>query len=157
MNNIISFQLPICPVAQMRSQPFVVKGHAMMHKASKQTRHEEQLMQLLALHKPEIPLQGSIELWMYAYLPIPQSKPQWFREASDQKIVTPDKKPDLDNILKHIKDCMERMGFYNNDSQIVKITAHKYYSISPHWEIRLKPLREPQSKKEYQEYLAGRF
>jgi Holliday junction resolvase RusA-like endonuclease len=48
----------------------------------------------------------------------------------------PCKKPDIDNVIKIIADSLNGIA-YKDDTQIVKLTAHKLYSDNPRVEIKL--------------------
>lgn len=111
-------------------------------------------MQLLEQYIPTEPLRGAIQMRVYAYLPLPKSKPQWWKEAALGGYISHTTKPDLDNLVKNIKDCMKRLGFYHDDSQISKyIDIWKTYAENPRWFIELVELDEPKTKKEYEEII----
>ena len=57
------------------------------------------------------------------YMPIPKSRPP----AS----VLHTKKPDLDNLVKMILDCITLAGLWHDDSQVVRLSAMKVYSPEP--------------------------
>ena len=40
-------------------------------------------------------------------------------------------KPDTDNLEKMLKDCMTHLGFWKDDSQVVKETCEKKWSDEP--------------------------
>ena len=40
-------------------------------------------------------------------------------------------RPDTDNLLKHIKDCMTMAGVWTDDSIVSILIASKYYSDNP--------------------------
>jgi Holliday junction resolvase RusA-like endonuclease len=50
-------------------------------------------------------------------------------------------KPDLDNLLKQIKDCLTQMQFWTDDKLVVGYLpgVGKYYSDRPRWEIEIRP------------------
>lgn len=153
---MISFTIPLIPKAQMRGRSFVKKTktgkyYSGIHKATEQDTYEGQLMGLLERHRPPEPLEGAIKLKVEVYLPIPSSKSDWWKEAASKCIINHTTKPDLDNLVKNIKDCMTMVGFYHDDRQIVIIDAAKFYSKNPRWEIELINFTEPKSKKEYLE------
>ena len=153
----IKMTLYLEPKAQMRVRHFakITKTgnvFAKAYKDSEQGRYEDQLMQLLDQYRPEVPLDGPLIMGITVFLPIPQSKPQWWKEAAEQRIVFPDGRPDYDNLVKNIKDCMQKIGFYHNDSQVFGYDKPvKFYSINPRWEITLRKVWQPKSKKEYQD------
>lgn len=131
--------IPIAPVGQMRPRAAVVGGHARVHKAKQQQSREYAMMSLLAPHKPSTPMQGPILLGVKAYLPIPVSKPKAWKAAALAGQVRPTSKPDLDNLLKHVKDCLTEMGFWGDDAQVVGYLpgTGKHYSAEPRWEIEI--------------------
>ena len=74
-------------------------------------------------------------------MPIPKSKPKkWQSDAREGKY-RPTTKPDMDNLLKHLKDCLTQMRYWEDDKQVVEYLAGtgKYYSDQPRWEIVIKP------------------
>ncbi len=148
--NTIEIILPIEPTAQMRSQPFMAGKHASVHKASKQLRAEVGIMDLLHPYVPETPLSGPIILDMVATFVPPQSKPDWWKEAAIIGQIKHTSRPDLDNIVKNIKDCMEKMGFFCNDSQIYAMYATKKYGVQVEWRIKLREVKQPSNKKEWE-------
>ncbi|HDY90019.1 MAG TPA: RusA family crossover junction endodeoxyribonuclease [bacterium] len=153
----IQFTLPIIPKSKLTVQ-HTKTGIAYHSKEEKQ--REAELMPLLAQHRPEKPLEGAIMLSVMVYLPIPSSKPRWWKEAAAESFIRPTGKPDLSNYIKLIEDCMESLGFFKNDSQIVEYVVGwqengdaeytgKYYSENPRWNISLKEIPQPQTKKEW--------
>lgn len=56
--------------------------------------------------------------------------------------VRPTTKPDLDNLLKSVKDALNGVA-YVDDSQIVTITAEKAYGEQPKTIIQVTALAEP--------------
>ena len=152
---ILEFDLPIEPKAQMRARHNSVNGFSVTHKATKQKHRELQLMELLEKHKPKKPLEGEISLVVVCNMPIPDSKPQWWKGAAISGMIKHTSKPDLDNMIKHIKDCLQTMGFYKNDSQVCHLIADKRYSETPSWEIGIIEQRIVKKKKEYDEIMKG--
>jgi Holliday junction resolvase RusA-like endonuclease len=91
-------------------------------------------------------MDGPLVLGVKAFLPVPKSKPKKFRAAALAGSIRPTVKPDLDNLLKNIKDCMTSMNFWNDDRQVVQYLpgTGKYYGLSPRWEIELLPFKPTQ-------------
>ena len=56
------------------------------------------------------------------------------------RVLTPNKKPDIDNILKAIFDSLNGICFAD-DSQIVQVYAEKLYSEEPFVEVEIDELR----------------
>lgn len=140
---MISLYVPIIPVGQMRARHGVRHGHAHTFKAPQQRRAEETLTAYLAQHQPEAPLDGPVVLGVRAYLPIPKSKPRKWREEAQAGRIRPTVKPDLDNLLKHVKDCLTQCRYWTDDRMVVGYLpgTGKYYGTLPRWEITIVPLR----------------
>lgn len=132
----------IVPKAQMRSRHAVVNGFSRTYKDPKQAREEEALMALLAPYQPEKALQGPLLLGVRAFLPIPASKPRKWKEGAKAGEIRPTVTPDLDNLLKHVKDCLSKLQFWVDDRQVVGYLPQtgKYYGEVPRWEIEIVPL-----------------
>lgn len=150
----ISFTIPIIPKAQMRARHFARPGKSGKtfsgtYKDEKQQRYEVQLMQLLEQYRPEVPMSGAIELKVVACLPIPQTKPNWWHKALFHDKIFHTSKPDIDNLLKNLLDCMEKIGYFKNDSQIFKITIGKRYHEIPSWIVQMREISVPKTKNEY--------
>ena len=81
-----------------------------------------QLLAALMPHRPKEPLKGSITLYT-----------QWrFKARTKKQDGTPKTtKPDTDNMIKLLKDCMTQCGFWEDDAQIWCETTEKIWSNDP--------------------------
>lgn len=68
------------------------------------------------------------------YMQIPKSTPKKLYQRMLENDVRPAKKPDIDNIIKSVADGLNNVA-YIDDSQIIKITAEKFYSENPRIEV----------------------
>jgi len=99
------------------------------------TRAWEEFVRYQALeHRPARLLDGALALQVTFYLPRPRSAPKRRRY--------PEVKPDLDNLVKAVKDALEGL-FWVNDSRIVELVARKRYGDPPRVEIEVAPAGEP--------------
>lgn len=85
------------------------------------------------------PLEGPLTLNLQFELPIPKSYSKKKREQIYLGDVKHDKKPDLDNLVKFVTDCMNGL-VYRDDSQIAAIYCTKNYSNHPKTRIVLEKL-----------------
>ena len=72
-----------------------------------------------------------------AFYMIPKSAS---KKKSDMMLsgeVRPTKKPDLSNVIKCIEDALNRVA-YNDDSQIVALSADKFYSTTPNVRVEIE-------------------
>ncbi|MGT2802965.1 resolvase [Streptococcus phage Javan253] len=91
----------------------------------------ELFMALLLPHKPQEPLDGPLRLttkWLF---------PKIKGTVDGQYKHT---KPDTDNLVKLLKDCMERTGFYVNDSRVASEIAEKFWADTVGIYVKLEEL-----------------
>jgi len=89
------------------------------------------------------PMDGPLQFDLIAYMPIPQGWSQKKRAAAVGFSVRPTTKPDIDNVLKLVADSVNHI-VWNDDSQIVQLTARKFYSDTPRVEVIVTQLEQPQ-------------
>lgn len=138
----LSCTIPIIPKAQMRARHGRTKGgFSVTYKAEAQRRAEENLISLLDQYRPVQPLAGPLSLLVRAFLPIPGSWPKRKAHEAQAGNIRPTSKPDLDNLIKNLKDCLTSLSFWQDDKQVVEYLpgTGKYYDDGqgPRWEIEI--------------------
>ena len=139
----IKFTVVLEPKAQKRARSRIVRQgeHAfnMVYKEKGQRLEEDKFIALLYQHKPACPVSGPVVMGVKVYLPIPASKPKKFKAAAMAGEIRPTTKPDLDNLLKHLKDCCKGI-FWQDDKQVVEYLpgTGKYYGEPARWEIEMR-------------------
>lgn len=73
-------------------------------------------------------LEGRITVKIIAYFKIPKSATKKEKELIEQGLISPTKKPDIDNIVKIVLDSMNKVSF-KDDNQITKIEVEKVYGL----------------------------
>ena len=121
------FEVIGTPVAKGR--PRVTKWGAY---TPEKTVNYENLVQFSYLqeYKNIEPLEGYLKIEIAFYMPIPKSTSKKNRELMIGWKLLPDKKPDIDNMIKSITDALNELA-YQDDKQIVEVHAYKYYSEEP--------------------------
>lgn len=144
-----SITIPLEPTGQMRPRSAVRGGHAFMHKAPKQVTRENAIMAVVAQNMPGVRFDGPLLLGVRAYLPFPKSKPKKWLEGAKAGLIRPTVKPDLDNLIKQIKDCLTQMGVWEDDKNVVEYLpgTGKFYSAEPRWEIEVRALADQAQNK----------
>ena len=71
-------------------------------------------------------LEGRVGVNITATFNIPKSTKKSDREKMIQNQISPNKKPDIDNIVKIILDAMNKFAF-KDDTQITKLSVEKIY------------------------------
>ena len=80
---------------------------------------------------PEEKLKGPIRLttkWLY---------PKGKHKDGEYKIT----KPDTDNMIKLLKDCMTECGFWKDDSEVASEITEKFWSAVPGIYVKVEELR----------------
>lgn len=132
---MIAFTLPIVPTAQARARHGVVNGHSVTFKSDRQKANEQTLDALLSRYAPAAPMSGAVALEFIAVFPPPRSASKKAREAMLRGTEPHTKKPDLDNLVKQLKDAMTRLQFWCDDRQVVRISCEKRYGEVGEWRV----------------------
>ncbi len=99
---------------------------------------ENTMIALLAPHAPLQPFEGAIELyvkWTY---------PWRSNEAKCRKAlgwIWKYTRPDCSNSIKLFEDCMTKLLFWNDDSQVARLIVEKQWGDNPGFEVKIKELR----------------
>lgn len=76
-----------------------------------------------------IPSDCYVGITLDVYFAIPKSYTKGKRLACEHNINRPDKKPDIDNILKIVLDGLNGVA-YADDKQVIEVRCSKFYSVS---------------------------
>lgn len=107
------------PVAQGRPRAFWRGNHIGMYDPQKSKSWKE-TVKWQAIEQKALLLQGAIKMNLLFMLQRPKSL--------QKKIVYHVKRPDLDNLVKAVKDALRGIC-YKDDSQIVELIAKKEYVV----------------------------
>lgn len=104
---------------------------------SKGKQVQNELMVLLKPHVPESAFNGPVQLsvvWCYPWRKSESKK----NKAAGMKYC--DTRPDCDNLLKMFNDCMTRLGFWTDDSQVAVLHFEKIWSNYPGIQVEITEL-----------------
>ena len=129
----VEFVIPGPPVAKGRARSFVRNGHVAHYTPEKTARYEN-LVKLAAQQAMQgrAPADGALRLMVRAFFTIPASWSQRKRSAAVGQPVT--KRPDLDNVIKAIKDGCNGV-IWADDCQCTELHASKLYAEQPRVEV----------------------
>ena len=83
---------------------------------------------------------GPIILKVTFIMPTPKNtSKKIIKELEDEKMMWHDKRPDLDNMIKWVKDCLNEF-LWEDDSQVCVIHAMKVYGLKGKTEIEIEEL-----------------
>ena len=112
--------------------PFI--GKASSSKA-KQVQHD--LMVLLQRYKPDKAFEGPVSLEVVYTYPWRKSETKKNRAMGWMWMPV---RPDLDNLFKLFADTMTRLGYWNDDSQVVSLLLNKRWGDEPGIKVRVTEL-----------------
>lgn len=135
MTESIAFTVPGEPVAKGRARSLVRAGHVAHYTPEKTARYEN----LVALAAQQAmgslaPFIGPVSITVMAYMGIAGSWSKRKKTAAIDGTVFPTKRPDIDNVLKAIKDGLNGV-VWKDDSQVVNVMAGKRYDQVPRVEV----------------------
>ena len=90
----------------------------------------------MPVYERETPLKAKVLIGVS----IPKSYSKKKQALCRDRVLVPDKKPDIDNILKAIFDSLNGYAFAD-DVQIVQVYAEKQYAVEPFVEVEIDELR----------------
>lgn len=134
---MVSFTVYGEPVAQGRPKFTTVSGHAKAYDPEKSANYKSHVRYEALKVRPDKPLEGALSLTVTAYRSIPKAFSNKKRNLAMIGEIRPTTKPDLDNVIKGIKDALKGV-IWNDDSQVVELSGAKNYSDVPRVEIEVK-------------------
>lgn len=97
----------------------VIKGRPIFYEPPELKMARSKLMGNLGQHVPEVPLTGPLRLTVKWLFPITGKHQDGEYKAT---------RPDTDNLNKLLKDCMQELKFFRDDSQVASEIIEKFYS-----------------------------
>lgn len=128
----VIFTVPGEPVAKARARATMVAGRARMYTPAKTERFEARVAlfaQQAMAGKP--PIEGAVALTVVALFPVSASWPKKRQAAALEGRELHTKKPDLDNVIKAVKDGMNGI-VWRDDAQVAILReCRKGYDAVP--------------------------
>ncbi len=134
MNEVIRITVPGQPQGKGRARVCLRGGYAMAYTPDSTAAYENLIK--LAYGNRGISV-VPVELAVTAYYRIPKSFSKRKRTEALSGVVRPQTKPDIDNVVKVVCDALNKVA-YNDDTQVVKIVAEKYYGETPGLVVEIK-------------------
>ena len=106
------------------------------------TRNYEAFVKISYINEVgSVKLNGAISADITGVFPIPKSVSKKQRILMEQGKIPYTKKIDIDNLCKSILDSVNGIA-YDDDKQIVELTAHKMYGVEPCVKVKFKEIAE---------------
>lgn len=123
------------PIAKKRPR-FARRGKFVMTYNDQETEEGKFFLQVQQQWK-EPPLEGAVQLFCDFFMPIPKGTSKKKRAQMISGDIPHIKKPDLDNLAKFVKDCLNSL-IWKDDSQVIMLYAIKHYGEEPMTMIDVK-------------------
>ena len=115
---------------QGKARPRFSRRSETVYTPSKTAKYEKEIRDLfLAAGGKMIPDGRYVTVTVDAYFKIPKSYAKGKRWECKYNINRPDKKPDIDNVLKVVLDALNKAA-YEVDKQVIEVRCRKWYSRS---------------------------
>ena len=106
------------------------KGKARLYTPPELVEIQQKFISALSKYAPEKPMDGPVALTTIFLFPSDKKHPPRTPKTT---------KPDTDNLVKMLKDCMTKCGFWNDDAQVSKDIIVKRYDIHEGIFIAIEP------------------
>lgn len=101
---------------------YVRNGKPYFYTKDKVESARREFLRELKPHRPKAPADYPVKLFVIFYFDV-KNKSLWGKPKTT--------KPDLDNYLKLLKDCMTEAGYWVDDALVVDERTKKYYADKP--------------------------
>ena len=127
--NAIRIEIPGAPVSKKRPR-FFRRGNHVGTYNPQESEESKTMWHIAQAVNGQKPLGVPVEMHMTFFMPIPSSTPKSLQKQMELSPVPHTKKPDLDNLIKHVLDAANGVLFVD-DRQIHSVTCRKIYSHEP--------------------------
>lgn len=134
---VIEFFIPMIPptTTHQQKQVTVRNGKPVFYEPPELKDARAKFTAHLAQHKIERPITRPVRIttkWLYL---IPDSRKGYTRDGEYKTT-----KPDTDNMIKLLKDCMTKLGFWKDDAQVASEITEKFWAEKPGLYVRIEEL-----------------
>tara|TARA_R110002051_G_scaffold255522_1_gene314599 strand:- start:950 stop:1417 length:468 start_codon:yes stop_codon:yes gene_type:complete len=115
------------------------RGHSYTPK--KKRLYLEDLSAKLSQTFDGVPMEGKLRVAVVYSFP-------WRKTDKDREAwALMDRRPDIDNLFKPLADCLEAIGVFGDDAQIVEVTIRKIRHDIPAISVKISSVNSPSSKR----------
>ena len=137
------FFMPMIPptVTAQEHKPVRKNGTYYFYDPPELKEAKQKLMAHVAMHKPETKLIGVLRLTTKWIWPLGDDMTKKLLENhisdyAEYKIT----RPDTDNIIKMLKDCMTKCGFWKDDAQVASEITEKFLGMHPGIYVKIEEI-----------------
>lgn len=140
----IEFFLPMIPptVTQQEHKVMIRNGKPFFYEPAELKAARKKLMDFVVKYAPEDPIPGTIRLTTKWIWPLPKNQINRLKSTGMNDLaIYKTTKPDTDNMIKMLKDCMTRCRFWKDDAQVASEITEKFNGMHPGIYIRIEELK----------------
>lgn len=141
---MIQLELPGDPptVTSQMKRVQVVAGKPRFFPHARYLAAERKILQLLAPHRPDQPLDEPVQVTLRMTFPYRKSEPKRNQVPGG---IPHTSRPDVDNLSKIWLDCLTKAGFLRDDSLACSLWCMKRWGGTPGVQIEIETLREQEA------------
>ena len=143
---MIEFFMPMIPptVTQQEHKVAVNRksGRVVFYDPPELKAARSRFMDQVGRYAPEAPLDGALQLITKWIWPMDQERQEMLAVVDPDRFVWKTTKPDTDNLIKLLKDCMTRTGFWKDDAQVASEVTEKFLANRPGIYVKIMRLQE---------------
>lgn len=134
------FQFEIyAPLTPQKQTRWTKTGHSYDPSKKDKERIQWQIRPLA----PASPLSCPIELTVFFFFPVPKAASKALRAQMLNRVILPDKKPDVDNLAYLITNALKEI-VYDDDKRVCAMHAYKFYGAEEKTVIQVRPILQAQ-------------
>ena len=142
---MIEFFMPMIPptVTQQEHKVAVNRksGRVVFYDPPELKAARSRFMDQVGRYAPEAPLDGALQLITKWIWPMDQERQEMLAVVDPDRFAWKTTKPDTDNLIKLLKDCMTRTGFWKDDAQVASEVTEKFLANRPGIYVRIARLQ----------------
>ena len=143
---MIEFFMPMIPptVTQPEHKVTVSRktGRVVFYDPPELKAARSRFMDQVGRYAPEAPLDGALQLITKWIWPMDQERQEMLAVVDPDRFAWKTTKPDTDNLIKLLKDCMTRTGFWKDDAQVASEVTEKFLANRPGIYVKIMRLQE---------------
>ena len=143
---MIEFFMPMIPptVTQQEHKVAVNRksGRVVFYDPPELKAARSRFMDQVGRYAPEAPLDGALQLITKWIWPMDQERQEMLSVVDPDRFAWKTTKPDTDNLIKLLKDCMTRTGFWKDDAQVASEVTEKFLAHRPGIYVKIIRLQE---------------
>lgn len=143
---MIEFFMPMIPptVTQQEHKVAVNRksGRVVFYDPPELKAARSRFMDQVGRYAPEAPLDGALQLITKWIWPMDQERQEMLSVVDPDRFAWKTTKPDTDNLIKLLKDCMTRTGFWKDDAQVASEVTEKFLANRPGIYVKIMRLQE---------------